>query len=728
MSTNVKRQKTKPPAMPVRIENIPAELKQIPKWVMWKWTWKNEKWDKPPYATDGSYGSSTNADKWTTFDKAVKALPDFDGIGLAMGSGIDLIGIDLDNCIDPSTGFMSVEAESVIEQIDSYAEISPSGTGAKIWVLGDYDKAKWRSKVGNVEVYRDGRYFTVTGNVIHKRPLKTIDASFYTFLDKYLPKETETKTDSAPIEASDDAAKIKHALNSCLLVEYDAGTEGDGSRRLVKYARQCVRAGLSPEGAITVIRMLEPLKPFPKKWTDEQIRQRYKDATNQSEVGEAIRIYEQSDYGVARRVRDYSKGSLLYVAKWGKWLSWNGRAFVEDNSDKFAEMVVAVSKLMLGEQVGDEKEQKAWTAFCMGYQSNRGIAAIEHLSRGLMAVDYRALDQKTELFHCENGVINLSRDARAIQEHNRENLNTQVSEIPFIPGAKCPRWESFIFEVTAGNRDLARYLQQVFGYCLTGIPTQELFILHGGGNNGKGAMTRVLLKLLGEYAGAISQDLLMNSPNQHPTQFAYLYGKRCVVAQETGRDCTLNENQVKMLTGGDPIQCRRMREDFWSFEPTHKILLTTNNIPTIRGSDNGIWRRIKLIPFSVQFEPDLNLEPALHAELPGILQWALAGYELYNMLGGFQEPDVVKVAKEQYRADMSLVLQFVEDKCVLSPEASVETAKLYQNFKMYCEEYGHHPYSCRTFSGDLPASIKNGRTNSARIKIGIGLKSEFEPC
>lgn len=108
----------------------------------------------------------------------------------------------------------------------------------------------------------------------------------------------------------------------------------------------------------------------------------------------------------------------------------------------------------------------------------------------------------------------------------------------------------------------------------------------------------------------------MAAPNQHPTQFAYLYGKRCVVAQETDQDVRLNENQVKNLTGGDPIQARRMREDFWEFDPTHKIFLATNYLPLVRGSDNGIWRRLKTIPFNVTFgTPELPLDSKLDEKI-----------------------------------------------------------------------------------------------------------------
>jgi putative DNA primase/helicase len=728
---DVKSSRQKPPRVEVLLDNIPDELKRIPQWHVWKWEWreKSQKWDKPPYAIDGSYGSSTDASKWCTFDEAVAALPRFDGLGLAMGAGIGMVGIDLDDCRDPASGFLSVEAEAIIEQLDTYCEISPSKTGVKLWLLGDYDKTQWRSKVGNVETYCNGRYFTVTGQKVNDRPIAKVGSRFVAFLDKYLSKPTEEPAaERTPVEASDDQARIKQAVNACLKVEIPE-SEGDGSRRVIKYARQCVRAGVSAEGCVKVIRSVTAFAPLPEPWSDDRIITRYKQALTQSDVGEAIKVYEQSDYGVARRVRDYAAGSLLYIPEWCKWLAWNGRAFEIDRHGKLIEVIVAISKQMAKEDIaktGDEKKddaaEKAWHAFCMSYQSKRGIENIEKIARSFMAVEYKSLDKKTDLYHCENGVVRLSGQTE-LGEHSRDHLNTKVSEVPYIPDAKCPRWEQFMREITAGDDELSRYLQMLFGYCLTGDASQELFILHGEGRNGKGVYTRTLLKLLGEYGGVISQDLLMNSPNQHPTQFAYLYGKRCVVAQETDQDCRLNENQVKMLTGGDSIQCRRMREDFWEFQPTHKILLATNHVPTIRGSDNGIWRRIKLIPFTVIFkEQDNTLEPAITAELPGILQWALRGLGLLNMLGGFVEPEAAKKAREEYREEMSIVQQFVDDRCTLDPAKSVESSKLYQSFKLYCEEHGHYLCSQRKLGNDLAKlGIKQGKTTHLRVKIGIGL-------
>jgi putative DNA primase/helicase len=161
---SIKTLRQKPPKFKIDPAKIPDELKQIPRWVVWKWVWneKREKWDKPPFSVNGFKCDHTDPAHQVTFSEALAASGGFDGIGLSMGSdGGGYVGLDIDNCRDRDSGFLSVEAQSIVDELGTFCEISPSGEGVKLWLRGDYDKAKWGSEVGNIEVYRDGRYFTV---------------------------------------------------------------------------------------------------------------------------------------------------------------------------------------------------------------------------------------------------------------------------------------------------------------------------------------------------------------------------------------------------------------------------------------------------------------------------------------------------------------------------------------------------------------------------------------
>lgn len=734
--------------MPLKGPNIPAELKAEKRWLVWRWkrdTDKN-KWDKPPLCVDGTDGSSTNTKKWATYQDAFETLTrkgsDYDGIGYAMGKdGCGLVGVDIDGCRNPETGEISAFAQEIIDDLGTYTEVSPSGTGVKMWLRGRFDGDKWRCqhKPLGLEVYCKGRYFTVTGHIVGKvKTIEPIGSGFSRMLVNYMQRdETHKDRPKDPaqtiavareaVKAIDplcdyktwiDVGMALHWLSEDLFEVWDqwSAGAGDGNYPGSEKLQAHWRSFSGKQSKITIGTLFHYAKEAGFKMPEP--------------------TYERSDYGMARRVRDAVKGRLYYVPEWSKWIAWDGRRFVEDRANHLYEAIVAVSKEMVDEvdPPEDEKDKeavqayKAWLGFCGHYQNARGIKDVEQLCRGLMAVDYSTLDRNPMLFHCENAVINL--DSRKPQEHDRENLNTKLSQVVYNPDAKCPRWIKFIAEITLGDKQLADYLQRICGYCLSGLVEHEsLFILHGEGSNGKSVFTKTLLALLGDdYGGVVQQELLMAAPNQHPTQFAYLYGRRCVVAQETDQDCRLNENQVKALTGGDRIQCRRMREDFWEFEPSHKIFLATNHVPIIRGTDKGIWRRVKLIPFNAKFDGsqiDNKLASKLAAELPGILNWCIEGFCNY-LFDGLHEPEIVQRARDAYKLEMNPLQQFVEDKCVMDPASEVKSSVLYQAFKLYCEENGHYLPSQRKFSNDLEAMhIKSGRTNRDRTKIGIYLVSEF---
>ncbi len=180
--------------------------------------------------------------------------------------------------------------------------------------------------------------------------------------------------------------------------------------------------------------------------------------------------------------------------------------------------------------------------------------------------------------------------------------------------------------IFGGNDQLIRYWQRLCGLALTGSTAEQILpILHGTGANGKSTVLNAILAMLGpDYAMKAPPDLLMSKRNEpHPTGVADLFGKRLVLAIESGEGARIDETLVKELTGSDPIRARRMRENHWEFRPTHKIMLCTNHAPRVRGTDHAIWRRLKLVPFSVTIPDDKQdkaLPDKLAAELPGILR------------------------------------------------------------------------------------------------------------
>jgi putative DNA primase/helicase len=216
-------------------------------------------------------------------------------------------------------------------------------------------------------------------------------------------------------------------------------------------------------------------------------------------------------------------------------------------------------------------------------------------------------------------------------------------------------------------------------------------ILWGKGRNGKSTFLNTLRTLLASYAMKAPSELLMVSHNdRHPTERADLCGKRFVTAIETEQGRRLAEVFVKEATGGDPIRARRMREDFWEFQPTHKVFLATNHKPIITDTDTAIWERIRLVPFTVTIPPaeiDTALPEKLEAELPGILNWALQGCMTWQQ-DGLGLPDEVKDATAGYRSEMDVLGQFIDECCLVGPNYRVKAHDLYDTYKQWCTEHG----------------------------------------
>jgi putative DNA primase/helicase len=267
------------------------------------------------------------------------------------------------------------------------------------------------------------------------------------------------------------------------------------------------------------------------------------------------------------------------------------------------------------------------------------------------------LDKNPWLFNCPNGTLEL--DTGRLREHRREDYITKLCPTPYDPRATCPTWERLLESVFpsddgAPDRELITFVQRLLGRCLSGdVSEQILAIFWGVGANGKTTLLNGVLETVGtDYTMKAAPNLLMSSKSErHPTERADLFGMRLVVVSETPEDRHLNEAFVKDLTGRERIRARRMREDFWEFDPTHKVILQTNHRPVIRGTDEGIWRRLRLVPFEVRFwdpdEPragkdvdprlmqDKRLPDKLRAEYPGIPRPpGVAGARLSRLAAG----------------------------------------------------------------------------------------------
>jgi putative DNA primase/helicase len=373
--------------------------------------------------------------------------------------------------------------------------------------------------------------------------------------------------------------------------------------------------------------------------------------------------------------------------------------------------------------MSDDKTRNVMYAWAKYSNSANGIRNMVAMAKSDLAIGPEELDTDPWLLNVENGTIDLR--TGAMRKHRKEDFITKLAPVTFDPDADCSLWPAFLDRIFDGNEELIGYMQRLVGYCLTGVTEEHILpFLYGTGANGKSTFCETILKLMGpDYAMKAAPDLLLAKRLEtHPTDRADLFGKRFVACIETEEGRRMAEALVKELTGGDRVRARRMREDFWEFAPTHHIWLAGNHKPVIVGSDRGIWRRIKLIPFEVvipEAEQDKKLPAKLAEELPGILNWAIAGC-LDWQRDGMREPKIVGAATSAYSAEMDEVGQFIKEYCETGPDFKTAATELYKAFQeaMPDSALNQHSFGARLrqkgFLNRDPATGKEYRTNKGK--------------
>jgi putative DNA primase/helicase len=337
-------------------------------------------------------------------------------------------------------------------------------------------------------------------------------------------------------------------------------------------------------------------------------------------VDEAPRPPAFTDEALALRFAELRQDDLRYVASWSRWLHWSGSQWLMDETLLAFDMARAVCREAAAE-CNDSK-----TAAVLA--SARTVASVERLARcdRRLAATVNQWDTDIWLLNTPDGTIDLR--VGVMQPHNPMDYITRTTAIS--PCGDCPMWIAFLNQVTAGDMDLQRFLQRVFGYGLTGdTSAHALFFLFGTGANGKSVTVDTVAGILDGYhkAAAIETFTASNS-ERHPTDLAGLRGARLVPAVETEEGRRWAESRIKALTGGDKIAARFMRQDFFEFQPHFKLVIAGNHKPGLRSVDEAIRRRFHLLPFTVTIPPaarDPHLREKLRREWPGILAWMIEG-------------------------------------------------------------------------------------------------------
>jgi putative DNA primase/helicase len=371
-----------------------------------------------------------------------------------------------------------------------------------------------------------------------------------------------------------------------------------------------------------------------------------------------------TDMGNAKRLVLAEGKDIHFDFRSEKWFIWDGRRWSEDDRGEIHRRAKRTVLAMLREAstIDDNQERRGLLIHERKSESEGRLNAMINCAKSEEGTPVRLTEFNSDpmLLNCLNGTLDLR--TGTLRGHCREDLISKIAPVAFDPNAECLTWLKFLDTITGHSTEVVMYLQRCAGYSLTGATNEQaFFLLYGPGGNGKTTFLEVLRFILGDYGQSAAFQSFMASQNQSiRNDLAKLHDARFVTAIESEAGRRMAENVVKQLTGGDTITARFLFQEYFEYRPQLKLWLATNHKPAI-GQDDGIWRRIRLIPFIVRISPeeeDKNLREKLKRGASGILNWALEGLAQWRA-SGLQEPAAVKDATKEYRADQDVIGDFL---------------------------------------------------------------------
>ncbi|WP_244458991.1 phage/plasmid primase, P4 family [Roseomonas fluvialis] len=687
------------------------DIAALPVWVAWREdTTQQGRSAKVPYhATAGERASATDPGTWGTRPQAEhRARPGGKllrggrkgGIGLVLGPlpaphDVWVLGFDLDSSRDATTGCLEPWAQDVVNLIPSRWEVSPSQTGVKsvftvaaadmpaiLQALGlDAGKQRygrqWRrgreTHGPAIELYCRYRYFTVTGAHVAGTP-EDIGA--------------------VPLDA------ILHVIRV-------AGPGLEGPRQTDRS-----RSGRAFGIACRIHRDMGSRADFEKAVAEDDELAAW--AVDAREVDRAWRNSEgqfaPTEDGVALAFAAWHADDLRYCHETGEWLVWTGSRWASEKTRLAFDWARGVTR-----EIGGDKNGRA--AFVSGVerfaQADRNFATtVAALDRDpwLLGTPGGTVDLRT-------GIMRVARQEDFITKHTAVEPHAAEG---FDPDLYCPVWMDTLRQVTLDDTPLIDFLQQWFGYSLSGDTREQRFVfIHGEGGNGKGIIANTIGDVLGDYCTNIAPETLtVSSGERHSTDIARLRGARMARSSETEEGKRWAENLIKGVTGGDVMTARLMRQDNFEFKPQFKLTVIGNNKPSLSKVDEAMRRRIIVIPFLYKPEnPDRTLAGRLRAEWPGILRWVIEGCLAWQR-HGLIVPPIATQATETYFVEQDRVARWIAECCETGPDLKDTRESLFESWQQFERDDGTRPAE-RTGLGELMTSLaKRGfpewRTKGAR--------------
>jgi putative DNA primase/helicase len=451
---------------------------------------------------------------------------------------------------------------------------------------------------------------------------------------------------------------------------------------------------------------------------------------NGAAIGDPLPDEPMTELGYAHRLIVVYGDRLRYVPAWRRWLVWDGKRWAYDDTGQAARWMKSVARRVTADALAIEDPQASRAAVSLARrgESAAGVSGALTLAgtEAGIVVTPGELDVDPHLLNCVNGTLDLR--TGELRPHDPADLLTKMAGASVDDSAPGGAFSGFLARVQP-DPDMRGYLARLVGHALEGATVEHILpIFHGDGANGKGTFISAVLAALGDYADAADPELLnARTFDAHPTGVADLFGLRLAVLHESDAGRRLAEGTVKRLTGGDRLKARRMREDFWHFDPSHTFVMLTNHKPVVSGQDEGIWRRLRLVPWDVVVPPeerDERLGDRLRLESDFVLTWLVNGYREWRE-HGLAEPEHVTAATAAYRADSDALGRFIEHRCLLGPNFHVRSSELYAAWAKWCADEGVEAGKNKGFTETLQKrGYDTRRTNVGAVWGGIGLAAE----
>lgn len=757
-------------------DKIPYELKELDQWCCFKIEEvENGRKTKRPYnPLTNNMAKSNDETTWVSFEDAVNNLNGYDGIGFFfvepyVGIDLDKVGNEIEEYLnDPDTDNIISEFINVLE---TYAEVSPSGTGIHLITKGELPK-KGRRR-GNVEIYDKGRFFTMTGKQIGGyNGISNDEYGQLNFLhSKYIAKQ-EPDINAQNLSGGngnnltseqiiDIAKKSKNSLRFTTLYEgdweqfYSSQSEADlafandlafwtarDPKKMDDIFRKSnlyrdkwdEKRGEETYGNITINTAIESCQnEFVPETTDDDFQIFIMDEA--IKPAKENRSYSYDDTGNAERLRDKFGENIRYNYTSRLWMYYDGRHWKNDDTgrmkiltDKVAESIKK-EKLFKSEGIDpDDMEKYRYRHWKDTRNHNKKVNMLKECEH-LLPVTNETFDKDFDLFNTQNGYLNLK--TGELKEHDKQQYFTKISNVEYTDKSDCPKWEEFLNDIFLGNQELIKFIQRAVGYSLSGYTTEQvLMVLYGNGRNGKSVFLDILNEIFGNYATNIQPQAIMASKTQSDAspEIAKLDGARLVTTTEPNEGERFDEGLIKQLTGGDRVSARKLYENEFEFTPQFKLWMATNHKPYVRGRDDGIWRRFVIIPFEKQIpieEIDRDLINKLKKELPAIMKWCVDGFLEWQRIG-LSEPAIIKEQRDEYRTEMDSTEAFIEECCNIDATKYVKTSELFKAYDMWARQNHQYKMSNRKFRSEMEKKFSVKKSSSEYYQ-GIEINNDSYP-